>query len=209
MAERVRSFIAFEIDSDAQERIEDFLSEMRKRPGAENLKWVRSEIVHMTVRFFGDLDRKRLAKARQAVTRIDSAWDPPSLSIGRLGGFPSLDRPRVVWLGLEDPSGRLARLASEVDQAIRKVGFGRADKPFVAHLTLARARRGRRIPNLTGFTGSLTPPVGPIKIRSITLFRSDLLPEGPKYTPLEIAHPRSRPSRTDRSKAEEAESEER
>ena len=205
MAERVRSFVALEIDSAAKERIGDFLSEMRRRPGGEDLKWVRPEILHMTVRFFGDLDRKQLGKARQAIARIDHGWDPPSLSMGSLGGFPSLDRPKVVWLGLMDRAGELARLASEVDLAIRRVGFGQADKPFVAHLTLARARRGRRIPDVAGLTGGLTPPTGPLTIRAITLFQSDLLPEGPRYTPLEIAQPRSDRSGTDRPDGEEAE----
>jgi 2'-5' RNA ligase len=183
MEQSTRTFAAIEIADEAKERIGRFITQLRAQPGARDLKWVDPRIMHITVRFFGDLDRKQLGKARDAVRSLDLAWDPPSLSFGAVGAFPNPRRPQVVWIGIEDPDGRLRELAATADRAIRVVGFGPADKPFVAHLTLARTRRGERAPDLSEIVGGLTPPSGPLTIRSITLFKSDLRPEVPLYTP--------------------------
>ncbi|MBM3288445.1 MAG: RNA 2',3'-cyclic phosphodiesterase [Candidatus Eisenbacteria bacterium] len=149
----------------------------------------------MTVRFFGDLDRKQLDRARAAVRDLAGQWVAPDLSLGQVGAFPSARRPQVVWLGVEDAAGHLRALADLADRTIRIAGFGPADKPFVGHLTLARVRRGARPADLEELTRGLTPPSGPLTIRSITLFKSDLRPEGPIYTPLEAAAPGAGPGR--------------
>ncbi len=190
--ERVRSFVAFTIPAEVKAMIGELAQTMRGRPGSEALRFVRPEIVHLTVRFFGDLDRKQVEKARHAVQNLDRAWSPPAISIGAIGAFPTPRRPQVLWLGIEDPGGGLAELAAVTDRAIRLAGFGQADKPFVGHMTLARVARGRQVPDLATLTSGLTPPQGPLRIDSITLFRSDLRgAEGPVYTPIEIAHPRA------------------
>lgn len=191
MAETTRTFAAFEIAAEQKEAIRRYSEALRARPGGEQVRWVRPEIVHITVRFFGDLDRKRLDRARRAIQSLDHAWDRPDLRLGSLGAFPSLRRPQVLWLGIEDPKNELGSLAVQADRAIRVTGFGRADKPFAGHLTLGRVKRGRAGPDPDLLTSGLTPPTGPLTICSITLYRSDLRPEGPVYTSLEVARSRS------------------
>lgn len=191
MAETTRSFAAFEISAAQKEAVRDYSEALRARPEGELLRWVRPEIVHVTVRFFGDLDRKRLDRARRAIQSLDHAWERPDLLFGELGAFPSLRRPQTLWLGIADPKNELAALADQADRAIRTTGFGRADKPFVGHLTLGRVKRGGARPDLEQLTSGLTPPTGPLNICSITLYRSDLRPGGPVYTALEVARPRS------------------
>lgn len=201
MEQPTRAFAALEIPDETKERIGRLIEMMRLRPGASDLKWVSPKILHVTVRFFGDLDRKQLEKARGAIRCLDRAWNAPPLAIGAIGAFPNAHRPQVVWLGMEDPGGGLRDLAAGVDRAIRVAGFGPADKPFVGHLTLARVRRGLRAPDLEELCAGLTPPGGPLTISSITLFRSDLRPEGPVYTPLECARPRQEPAEPGRQGA--------
>jgi RNA 2',3'-cyclic 3'-phosphodiesterase len=194
MEQPTRTFAALEIPDGTKEQIGRFIDEIRRRPGASDLKWVDPKIIHITVRFFGDLNRKQLDKARGAIRALDHAWDPPRLSLGAIGAFPNPHRPQVVWIGVEDPGNGLRDLAESADRAIRVAGFGAPDKPFIGHLTLARVRRGSRAPDLSEIVGGLTPPGGPLTISSITLFKSDLRPEGPLYTPLECARPRPRPA---------------
>ncbi len=95
-------------------------------------------------------------------------------------------------MGIEDPGGGLAELAAVTDRAIRLVGFGQADKPFVGHMTLARVAPGTASLRLgDAYLRFDTAASGHLTISSITLFKSDLRgAEGPIYTPLEIAHPR-------------------
>ncbi len=118
----------------------------------------------------------------------------------------SLRRPQVLWLGIEDEADELDGLASFVDHAIRVAGFGLADKKFKGHLTLGRVGRGRRAPDLEQLTAGLTPPAGPLRIHAITLFKSDLRPDGPRYTALEIAQPRSSPGETGSARSTESSS---
>jgi RNA 2',3'-cyclic 3'-phosphodiesterase len=187
-----RAFIALEIPIDTRREIGRLCESMRRSPEAEGLRFVRPEILHMTLRFFGDLDRKRLDRARRAIQSLDGAWDTPAdLSLGEIGAFPSRRRPQTIWLGVSDPSGALKALADDADRAIRVTGFGPADKPFVAHLTIARLNRGRPAPDLDALTAGLTAPGGPLTISSITLFESVLRGgRGPEYTPLGTAKPR-------------------
>lgn len=186
-----RAFCAFEIPREAKSAIARFCDSVRARPVGRDLKWVRSEILHLTVRFFGDLDAESLDRAGTAVAGLDGAWDAPGLALGPVGAFPSARRPSVYWIGLADPDGALARLAAETDAAIRGQGFGRADKPFVPHLTIARVGRDRSGPPLEELTSGLTQPAGQLTVTSITLFKSDLRPGGPVYTPLVVARPRA------------------
>lgn len=189
--ERVRSFVAFTIPSETRTAIGEFGRAMRAQPGSEALRFVRPEIIHLTVRFFGDLDRKQLEKARRAIQNLHRAWSPPAISVGAIGAFPNPRRPQVLWLGVDDPDGGLEELAAVTDRAIRLAGFGPADKPFVGHMTIARVARGRQVPDLAALTAGLTPPQGALRIDSITLFRSDLRgAEGPLYTAIEVAQPR-------------------
>lgn len=190
MGDLARTFAALTIGQEDREAIGRLSDAMRARPGGADLKWVRPELIHLTVRFFGDLDRKQVAKASEAIRSLDGDFATPRASMGALGAFPSARNPQVIWLGIDDPEGEVVALAARVDMAIRRVGFGRADKPFVPHLTLARVGRDRRRPDLSLLTDGLTPPNGPLRIRSVTLFKSDLRPQGPLYTPLEVAHPR-------------------
>ncbi|MBD3161622.1 MAG: RNA 2',3'-cyclic phosphodiesterase [Candidatus Eisenbacteria bacterium] len=195
MAESVRAFVAFTIDPEARRRIAPLLDHLRRGPAAKSLKCVSPENLHMTVRFFGDLDRKRLKRARAAVEALDGGWEMPRVELGELGAFPSMRRPSVFWLGLVDPGERVATLARMIDLTIRKSGFGAADKRFVPHVTIARCRRGRSVPDPERLTAGLTLPRGPLTIPTITLYQSDLRPEGPVYTPLQIARPRPGPDR--------------
>lgn len=190
MGDSTRTFAALTIGREDHDAIGRLSAAMRLRPGGSELKWVRPEIIHLTVRFFGELDRKQLAKASEAIRSLDRDYAAPRASFGEIGAFPSRRRPQVIWLGIDDPGGEVVELADRVDMAIRRSGFGRADKPFVPHLTLARVGRARRCPDLDLLTDGLTPPNGPLRIRSVTLFQSELRPQGPLYTPLEVARPR-------------------
>lgn len=110
-------------------------------------RFVRDEGLHLTVRFLGEVDPSRRGA-------LDAAWREAASGVGRLALrlngaalFPAAGTPRVLWLGLEDetPDGSLARLAERVERAARAQGLPPEDRPFAAHVTLARARRGARV----------------------------------------------------------------
>jgi 2'-5' RNA ligase len=178
----MRLFLALEIP----DRIRRLLAGMRgdlehSWPG---WRWVRPEGIHLTLRFLGEVEPALDAECRQAWADAVVGISPFDLRLGRLGRFPGGGKPRVLWVGLEEPGGegQLAGLAARVENSARECGFPPEKRPFRPHLTLARAARGARPHWADGIrieTGE------PFSVGSLVLFRSQLNPSGARYTALE------------------------
>src|SRR5580765_7338593 len=108
------------------------------------VSWTREGNFHMTVRFLGDLGEDGASRVGDAVARGADGAHPAEAELGPIGAFPSLDRPRVIWVGVAGGEPEIAALAERVNRAIDAAGFERADKPFRPHLTLGRVREGAR-----------------------------------------------------------------
>jgi RNA 2',3'-cyclic 3'-phosphodiesterase len=186
MSETTRSFLALALPREARAHAETLLAELRGRLGTGAVKWVVPENLHVTLRFLGDLDPQRLARARETTRLLDGAFAPTASGWKEIGAFPSPRRAQVLWLGLADGEERLHRLALEVNERLADAGLGRPDKPFVAHVTLGRVRRDRRVDWIAA-SDRLTIPAAAFSIQTIVLFKSRLTPAGPEYTPLETA----------------------
>lgn len=107
--------------------------------GGRDVRWVRLDSLHLTLRFLGPTLEDRIAGVRAAVRRAGAGAQPFEITIGGAGTFPSDARPRALWLGLRSGEPGLAALASAVDRELVAAGWSPEAKPFRAHLTLARA----------------------------------------------------------------------
>jgi 2'-5' RNA ligase len=107
--------------------------------GGRDVRWVRLDGLHLTLRFLGPTLDDRIEPARQAVRAAAAEAHPFSVTIGGAGTFPSDGRPRALWLGLRAGGTALADLAALVDRALVAAGWPPEPRPFRAHLTLARA----------------------------------------------------------------------
>jgi 2'-5' RNA ligase len=186
MAGDMRTFMALRLPEAALAGASEVSAALRDQLGDRDVRWVAPENLHVTLRFFGDLDDRDLARARAVVGGLDRGFPALPTAWERLGAFPSPSRVQVVWLGLRDPDGRIAGLAADVDRRIRDAGLGRADKPFKSHVTLGRVRRERRV-SFDRMSERLTIPSTGFSIATIVLMKSTLTPQGPVYTPLETA----------------------
>jgi 2'-5' RNA ligase len=107
--------------------------------GGRDVRWVRLDGLHLTLRFIGPTLDDRVDAARAAVRTAARSADPFDISIGGAGAFPPSGRPRALWLGLREGAAELAGLALGVDRALTDAGWAFDPKPFRAHLTLARS----------------------------------------------------------------------
>jgi len=107
--------------------------------GGRDVRWVRLDGLHLTLRFIGPTPDDRVDAARGAVLAAAVVADPFDVSIGGAGVFPPSGRPRALWLGIREGDAALAALAREVDRALVDAGWTLDPKPFRAHLTLARS----------------------------------------------------------------------
>jgi 2'-5' RNA ligase len=172
----VRTFVALELDDGARKGLEGLMTSLRPRiPGA---RWVRPEGIHLTLRFLGDTPPGRIEELRPALASAASAGEPAEARIGGLGTFPGRGRPpRILWVGIHLPPSTLA-LQQACEEAAVAAGFPPEERPFQGHLTLARFRERVSRPAL--------PPadLGPTRLDTLVLFRSELRPGGAVYTPI-------------------------
>jgi 2'-5' RNA ligase len=155
-----------------------------KQTGAD-VKWERSEKLHTTVKFLGETDPS-LMPAITSVIRRECALHPRfQAKYKGLGSFPTTERPRVLWIGLEDPRGSLSRLQKSIDAATTPLGFKPEDRPFHPHVTLGRVRSPYGAKDLLAKLQSLTFESEPVMFTEIVLVTSELTPGGSVYRSLE------------------------
>jgi 2'-5' RNA ligase len=178
----VRTFVALLIPPDWA----GYLGAISRALSAQmaGLSWVKQENIHITLRFLGDLGESGARRAGESVARSAGPIPAPEARLGAVGAFPSLARPRVVWVGLGEGEGPVTELARAVNEGLRRDGFGPPDKPFRAHLTLARVRDGARgLKALSDLRAPEPPPIA--SLDRVAVMKSDLLPSGARYTALQ------------------------
>ena len=107
------------------------------------LKWAPPEGIHVTLKFLGEVPEAREPELRAALGRAAAGGRALPLVVRGFGAFPGLERPRVIWAGLE-PDRALEVLQGRVEQQFVPLGFPSESRPFRPHMTLGRAARGAR-----------------------------------------------------------------
>jgi 2'-5' RNA ligase len=174
-SDRPRLFVAVELPDVVRDAIEDAVAPWRR--SLVGFRWSTVEALHLTVAFIGDVDAGDVEAIEGAIEAAASAVAPIPTELTGFGAFPDRGKARVLWIGLDDPEDRLVRLAAVV--AANLEGFlERDDRPYQPHLTIARARRPASVP--PPFFAAAVPALR-FEIDALTLFRSDLGGEAPRY----------------------------
>jgi 2'-5' RNA ligase len=178
----VRLFIAIEIPESVRSGFAALLKEFRVI--APQLKWVRAENLHVTLKFLGETDSAKLGALHNVLSAVRSR-EPVSLEFRGLGFFPNEKRPRVFWAGME-ASANLQTLAADIDQAAHRLGFPLEERPFTPHLTLARFQLPGIPPKLLqAMKEKSGQPFGSLSTQEFHLIESKLKPTGAEYTTLQ------------------------
>lgn len=118
------------------------------RRGSNDVRWVRLDGLHVTLRFLGPTVEEKVEAVAEAVRAVAAASAPFDVRLARAGAFPSPERPRALWLGVEDGAVELADLATRLDGELVARGWPHDDRSFRPHLTLARSDGVRAGPRL-------------------------------------------------------------
>jgi 2'-5' RNA ligase len=105
-----------------------------------DVRWVRPENVHLTLKFLGDVSKDALGRVAEALERVRGRHEPFEAEPSGFGAFPSARRARILWAGIGEGSEPLRALAEDVEASLEPLGFGPEDRAYMAHLTLGRAR---------------------------------------------------------------------
>jgi 2'-5' RNA ligase len=154
------------------------------------VRWSAVEKLHLTLKFLGDTPAERVDDISRLMGETANRFSPFVIQLGRRGAFPSVQRPQVIWLGVEG-GAELERLAEELDAGLSELGFARETRLFRAHLTLGRVRSQQDAEALSRRLREEVPlSATRWSVERIELFRSELRPQGSVYTSL-CCHPLS------------------
>jgi len=180
----IRSFIAIDLPPAFLEAIGSLQDELKI--GRTGIRWVKSGNIHLTLKFLGDIPEGLLDERGDILASVCKGHVPFGLSMGKPGGFPSLERPRVIWLGLEGELDRLDALSQNIESGCLSAGLAEEKRSFHPHLTLGRVKDWRKISanlaDLIGRAGAVS--AGTFTVNAVHLYKSDLTRDGAVYTKL-------------------------
>jgi 2'-5' RNA ligase len=176
----MRLFIAINLPTDIRQALWEVAAPLRaaKYP----IRWVTSEAIHLTLKFLGEVGAEREDEIAAGIAAAAEGAKPFTLPVDGFGAFPSAQRPRVVWAGLE-PVPPLELLQHRMEQEMERAGFPTEGRPFHPHLTLGRAKRDARPAALEGLATDLDSLVyqAEVSVESVDLMQSTLTAQGARY----------------------------
>jgi 2'-5' RNA ligase len=184
----MRAFIAVPLPSSLLDELGNLQHRLERRVPDRSVRWVRPEGVHLTLKFLGDTPVAKLPAIRQALAAVARNAPGCTFTVGGLGCFPSPHRPRVVWVGVQEPTGRLAAVQDAVEEVMAPLGYEPEGRGFAPHLTLGRigrktsrgdaARVGEVVASID------VAQLAEVAVTGFELIRSVLKPSGAEYTAL-------------------------
>jgi RNA 2',3'-cyclic 3'-phosphodiesterase len=180
----IRAFLAIEPPDKILAEISR-LQEKLKREISGKVSWTRPQGNHLTLKFFGDISMADMENIGSAVKKEAVGVAPLLLKVEKLGVFPDWRKPRVLWLGTTGDTERLMSLQNKLETDFEILGFSRENRPFRAHLTLARIKIPQSAAGLEAAAKKLGDfSAGEFRATELILFRSKLTPQGAIYTRL-------------------------
>ncbi len=182
----IRTFIAIDLSPAIKSALDTLIKKLKSH-GSLPVRWTAAQNIHITLKFLGDIDERRLPELKTRLISAVQGVQPFSLQVGKLGAFPNANRARIIWVGCQlEPAGFL--LQKSVEEATLEMGFPREKRPFSPHLTIGRVNTTSSSQDLAALARLIreTPVewLGTQPVAGIRVYRSDLLPGGSRYTPL-------------------------
>jgi 2'-5' RNA ligase len=180
----LRVFCAVELPEEVRDAAAAHAARLRRDFPDVRASWPRPESLHVTLKFVGEVGAARVEALSRAAGAAAEEFARFELSVEEAGTFPPRGAARVLWLGVKDPSGRLARLQRRLEEECEAAGFPREPRAFKPHLTLARLRTPQAAHALSEAHRRATFGPYRFEVSELIVMRSELGPGGSRYTPL-------------------------
>ncbi len=172
-----RTFVAVELPGLVRRVLTDIVGHLRHLDG--KVRWVAPENVHLTLKFLGDIEESALPDVIHAIESVTASSRAFTLKTRAAGGGPHAERARVIWVHVDGDVQPLNELQVGLEDAMEALGFARERRKFMPHLTLGRARKAP-----VALPPDTPCPQVSFMANRVTVFRSELRPDGAVYTAL-------------------------
>ncbi len=177
-----RVFCALELPREIKTQVGEHVARLREAAPQVKASWERTEKLHITLKFLGEVERERVASLARAAQATARAVAPFSLAIEGTGVFPPRGLPRVLWVGITDESRQLSRLQQQLEDECARENFPREKRAFHPHLTVARLRSPDGARRLAEIHTAQAFPQMTFAVNKLLVVRSTLGPGGSRYS---------------------------
>ena len=185
---RWRVFCAIQIPDEVGGSISQYIHELQNKFPNLEASWNRQEKFHLTLKFFAGIAPDRVSDLSHAASAASKSVSPFPLFVGGSGTFPKNGPPRVLWIGVNDPTNKLHQLHERLEEECSQLGLAREERSLHPHVTIARFRKSRGVRGLAREHLELGFPPIEISVKELTVYRSQLGRNGSTYSVLST-HP--------------------
>lgn len=154
------------------------------------MKWVKPQNIHLTLKFLGEINGEQADQTASILERTAGSAPPFIINLASIAAFPGISTPRIIWLGIGQGESQIKKLVQYLEGELAGIGMPQEEREFSAHITLARNRSCRNQQTLadgiTGLNDKLKNEKHEFTADKLTLFKSDLTPQGPIYETLRV-----------------------
>jgi len=178
----IRSFLAIRLPEPIHKELKSIQERLKETD--TKVKWVTPHNIHLTLKFLGNIESRDVERIDGMVSKIVAKESHLILRAEGVGAFPHIRSPRVIWVGISGEVDRLRDIHRRMEGELETIGFRPEERTFSPHLTIGRVKtkvHKTLLDRLVALKDYLSQP---FKVGEIILFKSDLYPHGPIYTPL-------------------------
>jgi RNA 2',3'-cyclic 3'-phosphodiesterase len=184
-SEMVRLFIALPVPAAVMAELKRAQAQLREQFPGDVVRWTRPEQIHLTLKFLGGVASSQVDALSQAVHAACHNFPPLHLHAERIGFFPQIRHPRVIWVSVRDDQEQLGTLQKAIAEAAAPFTLEQDEKEFTAHLTLGRAKniKSHEARDLAEASQGMAKRVfGDWTADKVDIMRSELHSAGSRYS---------------------------
>jgi 2'-5' RNA ligase len=180
----MRLFAAINLPAELREKLAAAQKKLAETKA--DVRWVARENLHVTVKFFGEVDAARVGELAERVVKAAASVPAFPLEIEGINRLPERGPARVIVSRIVSPDQRITRLHKRVDSAAGGIGLPMDTRVLVPHLTLGRVSSNHGLNRLLRLIEKHDLDFfGSFEVKELTLYQSVLgagETGGSKYT---------------------------